>query len=152
MKCAGMASGVVLALLGMCGQAYSADPPSFSKDIKPFLARYCVECHNAQKAKAGVNLESYQAIMKGDKKGRFLIVAGQADNSRLLHTMEGKAKPMPPRKFKLQPTAGEVARVRAWIQAGAKDDSNQRSQVVPNVPGRFGPVDLPLRSRRERET
>ena len=36
----------LLLLLG-AGQSHAAEPPSFYRDLKPFLARYCLECHNA---------------------------------------------------------------------------------------------------------
>src|SRR5690349_9491026 len=99
MKWTAITLGTILALSGATRPAAAAGP-SYSKDIKPFLTRYCVECHNDRQAKSGVNLDSYPSLMKGDRKGRALIVPNQPDNSRLLHTMEGKgkAKVMPPRK------------------------------------------------------
>lgn len=116
-----------MAVFGLMGMGtpfgFAADAaPSYSKDIQPFLNRYCMDCHKGNRAKAGVNVESYQSLMKGDKRGRSLIIAGKPDTSRLMHTLEGKAKPMPPKKSN-QPTAQEIAKLRAWIAAGAKDDS-----------------------------
>jgi hypothetical protein len=127
------APDAAVALVALSEEVVAAAPagPSFARDIKPFLNHYCVECHNSKTSKAGVNLESYQAIMKGDRKGRILLVASQPDNSRLLHTLVGKAKQMPPRKYRLQPTAAEIAKVRAWIQAGARDDSKARAVIHP---------------------
>jgi hypothetical protein len=122
MKFATWLSLPILTLCAVPG-AFAADPPpSFSKDVQPFLNRYCVECHKGNRGKAGVNLESYQTLMKGDRRGRSLVIAGKPDNSRLMHTMEGKAKQMPPKKS-MQPDPKEVASLRAWIVAGAKDDS-----------------------------
>jgi hypothetical protein len=118
----------ILAGLGMSPVMAAAPAPSFTKDIKPFLSNYCLECHQGNKAKAGVTLDTYQALMKGDRRGRSLIIAGKPDNSRLLHTMEGKAKQMPPKKSQ-QPTAQEIVKVRAWIAAGAKDDSKGAKPV-----------------------
>ena len=42
-----------------------AEPPSYAKDIKPFLAKYCFECHNGPKAKAELDLSTYQGFLKG---------------------------------------------------------------------------------------
>lgn len=111
--------------------------PSFAKDIQPFLNKYCVECHKGREAKAGVNLESFQGLMKGDKKGRAMVIPGNPDTSRLIHTMDGRAKQMPPKKSP-QPTAQEVARVRAWIKAGAKDDSKGTVGVTLDMPSLIG--------------
>src|SRR4051794_5061103 len=70
-------------------------PPSFAKDVKPFLTTYCQNCHNGRKAKAGYSVESYANLMKGGKKGP-MIVPGQPDDSRLIKTLTGRAKRMPP--------------------------------------------------------
>src|SRR5262245_57712755 len=122
MRTAAWLAGLVLSGLGTPQALAAAPAPSYTKEIKLFLSNYCVECHQGNKAKAGVTLDTYQALMKGDRRGRSLVVPGKPDNSRLMHTMEGKAKPMPPKKSQ-QPTAQEIAKVRAWIVAGAKDDS-----------------------------
>ena len=45
-------------------------PVDFAKDIHPLLKRSCLACHNTTKAKAGLNLESPAAIMKGGDTGR----------------------------------------------------------------------------------
>jgi Planctomycete cytochrome C len=97
---------------------------SYVKDIRPFLDKYCVQCHKSTNAKAGLNLESYQSMLKGSKKGRKALVAGKPDESRLVTTTEGKSRPiMPPRNAKLKPTEKEVAQLRAWVAAGARDDT-----------------------------
>jgi hypothetical protein len=99
-------------------------PPSYMKDIRPFLNKYCVECHKTTNAKAGLNLESYEGILKGSKKGRKVLVAGRPDESRIVTTTEGKSRPiMPPRNAKQKPGEKEVAMLRAWVVAGAKDDT-----------------------------
>jgi hypothetical protein len=77
-----------------------------------------------RRAKAHVNLESYEAMMQATRKGQALIVPGEPDKSRLLHTLEGKAKQMPPRKYAYQPTAEEASLLREWTAAGAKKDSD----------------------------
>ena len=112
-------------LLVCCVRASAQDAaPSYVMHIRPFLNRYCVECHKTGTAKGGANLESYASIMKGGKKGRTLLVAGKPDDSRIVTTTEGAARPtMPPRKAKAHPTEKEVALLRAWVKAGAKDDT-----------------------------
>ena len=117
-------SAIFLCLTG----SVRAETPQYGKHVQPFLKTYCIECHNARKAKARVNLDSYEAMMRATRKGRKLIVPGEPDKSRLLHTLEGKAKQMPPRKYAHQPTAKEVALLREWISAGAKLDPNAKGK------------------------
>src|SRR5579883_396426 len=89
-----------------------AQPPSYSKQVKPFFARYCLECHSADKTKGDLNLETYQGLRAGGKSGP-VVVPGKPDESRLVRLAEGKDKPaMPPKKAK-QPKPNEVAILRA---------------------------------------
>jgi hypothetical protein len=109
------------------GLAWGATPgmaadkaPSFSKTVMPLLTKYCVDCHGATKPKAGVNVSSFDDLMKGKKS---VVVAGKPEQSKLYTTMIGQGKRMPPRKAAKQPTAQEIAIVKAWIAAGAKNDA-----------------------------
>ena len=70
----------------------AADPPSYSKQIRPFFSRYCLECHNAKDDQGGLNLESYAALLEGGQHGPVLV-AGKADASRMVGMVEGKLKP-----------------------------------------------------------
>jgi mono/diheme cytochrome c family protein len=100
------------------------DPPSYTKDVKPFLTKYCVNCHMGEKPKGGVTLDTYEGLTKNPKKK--VVVAGKPTLSLLIVSMQapGGDKKMPPKKEKTQPTAAEIAKIKAWITAGAKDDSD----------------------------
>ena len=69
----------------------AAEPPSYSKQVRPFLTRYCSECHNAKDVQGGLNLESYAALMEGGQHGPVLV-AGKADASRIVGQVEGKTE------------------------------------------------------------
>jgi hypothetical protein len=121
-------SGACLCLLIALVGPLHAQVPSYTKDVHPFLNKYCVECHQGNKSKGGVNLESYESLMKGGKKGRQLLVPGQSDKSPLVMTVEGKgSRKMPPKKASAQPTADEIGVLRAWVEGGAKDDTPKKS-------------------------
>src|ERR1700722_413198 len=105
--------------------------PSYSKDIRPFLTKYCLECHNAKTMKGSLSLETHKAMMDGSDGGA-VVVAGKPDDSRLVLLIEHKDKPsMPPAKAKFQPTKAEIALVRAWIKDGAKDDAASVKVELP---------------------
>src|ERR1035438_5541413 len=77
-----------IALFLAAANHLQAQVPSYTKDVRPFLDKFCVECHQGKKAKAGVKLDSFESIMKGSKKGRKIVVAGQADKSQLVTCVE----------------------------------------------------------------
>jgi WD40 repeat protein len=121
--------------LFMVGCIY-AQPPSYAKQIKPFFARYCVECHSGDEPKGDLNLESFKSLMQGGKDGKVLT-PGKPDESRIVLQVEQKAKPfMPPKKAK-QPKAEEMAVLRAWVTSGAKDDSATIATVIPDIKPRL---------------
>jgi hypothetical protein len=123
-------SGVVI--LATATTARAVDPPSYSKDVQPFLKKYCVQCHMGDKPKGGVLLDSYEAMIKNTRKK--VLVPGKPQLSRLILSMEGRGeKRMPPRKEKTQPTVKEIAVVKAWVQAGAKNDSADAALPLPRA-------------------
>ncbi|MGL4422862.1 MAG: c-type cytochrome domain-containing protein, partial [Gemmataceae bacterium] len=38
----------------------SVAPDAYAKNIRPFLNQFCIECHNADKAEAGLDLDAYK--------------------------------------------------------------------------------------------
>jgi hypothetical protein len=129
-------------LVAITGTASAQQPPSYARQVKPFLARYCLECHSADTAKGGLNLETYQGLKEGANSGEVLV-AGKPDESRLVQLIEGKADlKMPPKKAK-QPKPEEVALIRAWIAAGARDDTATLKVTIPDIKPRV-PATAPV--------
>ena len=93
--------------------------PDFNSQIAPLLTKYCVACHNADDAEGGLNLESFQAMMKGGKGGAVLL-PGRAELSRLVRVIEGKASPKMPPEGNEAPTENELQLLGDWINAGAR--------------------------------
>jgi WD40 repeat protein len=106
--------------------------PSYAKQVRPFLARYCLSCHNATKLEGGLDLESYKTLREGGAHGE-VIVPGKADDSRLVLMVEGKLKPTMPPKKATQPKPDEIGVLRAWVDAGGKDDSASVVVTLPEV-------------------
>src|SRR4051812_36717865 len=94
----------VLVALFIAATPLLAQPaPSYAKQVRPFLTKYCLECHNAKALKGGLNLETYQSMMEGSDRGP-VVKAGKPNASRIVLLSEGKEKPlMPPAKAKFQP-------------------------------------------------
>src|SRR5215203_2095522 len=92
--------------LAFAGAALGQSPPSYVKDVKPFLTKFCAECHNATDMQGELSLESHKLLMAGGKNGPVLV-PGKADKSRIVGMVEGKLQPqMPPRKAR-QPSDAE---------------------------------------------
>jgi hypothetical protein len=93
---------------------------SYTNNVKPFLATYCAKCHGGEATKAGYNFNGFEGLTKGGKKGPA-VTPGDPDHSALVQVLSSKK--MPPRNYKPQPQPEDVEMLKAWIAAGAKDDS-----------------------------
>lgn len=109
-----------------------AQSPSYVKQVKPFLAKYCLECHNAEQAKGDLVLDSVREMLAGGKSGPALV-PGKPDESRLVLLAEGKEKPAMPPKNARQPLPGEAAVLRAWVAGGAKEDGGKVIAAIPAI-------------------
>src|SRR5947199_2817852 len=133
---------VLLMMASGPGLRAQTSSPSFGREVKPLFARYCVECHNPDKLRGGLNLESFKTLEQGGENGS-VFVASKPDESRIVLQVEGKAKPkMPPQKAK-QPQPEELKVLRAWIAAGAKDDSTAVKIALPSIKPRV-PLAAPI--------
>lgn len=126
------ACSVVIGLSSFQGASPAQQPPSFAKKVKPFLAKYCVECHNASQAKGELVLDTFKAMQEGGKSGP-VVTPGKPDESRLVLLAEKKQKPAMPPKDSKQPKPEEVAVLRAWVASGAKDDSATVAVTIPKI-------------------
>lgn len=94
----------------------------FQHVILPIFEAKCNKCHNEDKSKGDLRLDTYAMAMKGGENGNN-IVAGKPEDSL---TMQRIALPadddehMPP-DGKEQLTAAETAAIRYWIQSGASE-------------------------------
>ncbi len=116
-------SFTLLAALLVCPAPIRAtDPPtppvSFTRDVKPILARHCVSCHGADKQKGGLRLDRKADALAGGDSGKA-IIPGKAADSHLMKlvTSDDPDTRMPPKKPAL--AAAEVATLRAWIDQNA---------------------------------
>lgn len=117
--------------------------PDFHADVAPLLRDYCLGCHNAQDKEGDLSLETFAELMRGGESGES-IVPGKADESFLVRTVTKEEKPAMPPKKEPQPSAAEVALLKAWVNAGApgpakgKDVSLLSTLVVPQVAAKAG--------------
>ena len=85
--------------------------------VRAILRDNCEHCHNEDKAKGGLLMGSYAALLAGGEHGET-VVPGQSASSRLVQMIEGSRKPRMP--YKEDPlAAADVEVIRRWIDAGA---------------------------------
>ncbi|MCS7470591.1 PSD1 and planctomycete cytochrome C domain-containing protein [Stieleria sp. ICT_E10.1] len=120
--------------LGLSGSAAVADEISFSGDVRPILAEYCVQCHgpDEQHRQADLRLDIE------DDSTTAAIVPGDPDASEMILRLTS-ADPdmqMPPPEMQKRPTAREIEILRRWIDQGATFEGHWSYQPIrnPEVP------------------
>ena len=120
-----LTTGTVILLLSSCGDS-STSQISFTKQVTPILTTHCLSCHTSEGEgfkKSGLNMETYESLMKGTKFGP-VIVPGNALSSSLVILIDGKADPaikMPHGSLQMIPEQ-ERETIKQWIQQGAKNN------------------------------
>ncbi|MFD1142263.1 c-type cytochrome domain-containing protein [Larkinella insperata] len=95
----------------------------YQQIVHPILKTRCIQCHNPEKSKGDLRLDSPEMIRKGSEDGP-IVVAGKADQSRLMKVCllpEEDDDHMPP-KGKPQLNENQLALLTWWINQGAPFD------------------------------
>src|SRR6266511_4157027 len=121
----GAAGLMIFDLATPSAQLCEAEPQSFSEDILLILKGRCVSCHQPGGAgyeKSGLDLTTYEGLMKGTKFGA-MVIPRDPEGSNLLWLLDWRASPevrMPHGKKKL--SICDRNAIRAWIREGAKNN------------------------------
>jgi len=116
----------------------------FEKEILPMLRANCLACHNTTKAKADLNLETPQLILKGGDSGPA-VIPGKSSESLLFEVATHAEDPvMPPKGNKSGAknfSPSELALLKLWIDQGAKGEVKGFVEInwQPLAPG-FNPI------------
>lgn len=91
---------------------------TFATDIQPIFAKSCNRCHSANNPRAGAQLDTLEATLKGSNNGKMVIAGDSAKSPLVLRIAKpganGATHPRQPL------STDEIGLVRAWIDQGAK--------------------------------
>lgn len=105
-----------------------ADAVIYKHIIEPIFESKCMSCHNSQKAKGELIMETRELLLKGGKSGKLWDHSNPGSGlllERLWLPLEAK-KHMPP-KGKPQLSAEELELLQRWVAAGAPFDDKLTS-------------------------
>lgn len=93
--------------------AQGADKITYDDQVLPIFRNACLNCHNPDKKKAGLDLSTYQGSLQGSENGKVLQ-SGNPGGSLLLKCIKQTEDPkMPPKGDKLGDA--EIALIEKWI-------------------------------------
>jgi len=120
---------VLAALSGMYAlSALGVDKVTFAADVLPILRNSCLNCHNPDKHKAGLDMTTYQALMQGSDSGK-IIEPGNPGNSLMLKLIMHTDEPaMPPKSDKLPDS--QIAVIHKWIEGYALETVDSKAAAT----------------------
>jgi len=114
----------LVASLCVPGFGFGADDAkktTFADDILPLLEDRCLNCHNPDEKKGGLELSSYSGLMEGGSGGG-IVVPGDHGSSRMFTTTAKLEEPyMPPKGDAL--TKDQLSLIAGWIDGGLLENS-----------------------------
>ncbi len=135
---------MLVSVLALCGCTHHILPPEppiesvdyagikrivYSQHVQPIFNQKCSSkaCHNSNDRAAGLELTSWQALMRGSDYGAVLV-SGIAQRSHLIEHLNEESKPrMPLGRDPLPPAV--TAFLARWIDEGAKNDAGEKPYV-----------------------
>lgn len=101
---------------------------SYIEHIRPIFKDHCLNCHNPDKSKAGLDLSTMAGVLEGGSGGE-IVKAGVPDSSSLYLSVihHDSVEPMPPKKPKLPKAKLDL--IRNWIQGGLIENAGGKSKL-----------------------
>ncbi len=107
----------VLAALAVPASAAEPTPPAgHPTSVLTLLEQHCVRCHGGEKTKAGLDLVTREALLRGGESGAS-VISGNPEKSLLYRMVTHEEEPGMPHKEDKLP-ADAIRAFAEWIKAG----------------------------------
>jgi hypothetical protein len=99
---------------------------SFKKDVSPIIHDYCLNCHEPGGKgfeTSGLDLRSYQSLMKGTKFGA-VVKPGDSFTSVFIQVVEGRVHASIKMPYGMNGglAKDKIGVLKKWVDQGAKDN------------------------------
>ena len=133
----------IFALLLTCSSLSAA---TFD-EVRTILEQNCLECHNAEKNKGKLRLDTHELTLQGGEGGKALV-AGNLDESELFQRVilapddDDLMPPLSEKSDREPLSAQQVAILKTWIESGAEWPEGVTLSTKPRTPDAEDP-DIP---------
>jgi len=134
----------LVCLLAMHGSAAAQGGGDVSyADVAPVFAERCLMCHSGPAAPLGLQLDSYEAVVKGSANGP-VVVSGDPDASELVSRIRGTSQPRMPMTGPPFLSDEEIVMIEQWVAGGLvegpADETVAAAPPEPRLPAPGEPV------------
>ncbi len=118
-------AGLLLSSLALAAEE-KKEKVTYQDHVLPILESNCLNCHNPDESKGGLDLSTYAALLTGGSGGK-VAETQDTDGSRLFTLMAHLEEPhMPPNKPKT--SEKELAVIAEWIMGGLLETSSSTAK------------------------
>ncbi len=137
----------------------SGDEVDFNRDVRPIFNERCVACHGGVRQQAGLSLLFRADATRPAESGRSAVVPGDPGASELLRRVAHRDPDQRMPKEGAALSDDEVARLRHWVEQGARWDAHWAyvapvDSGLPEVPDEAWPhngIDRFVAARLDKE-
>ncbi len=117
--------------------ASAAEPKiTYADHVLPIFRNACLNCHNPDKQKAGLDLSSYEKTMAGSDSGK-IVEPGNSGGSLLVRLITHADEPKMPAKADKLPDS-EIETIKKWIEGNAPENAGsvvaKKANDIPDAP------------------
>ncbi|MBC7978929.1 MAG: hypothetical protein H7Y36_00020 [Armatimonadetes bacterium] len=120
----------VLIFIALTSPAFAQEKTTFDDHVFPIFQQSCLNCHNPDKTKGGLDLSSFSSALKGSSGGK-IVEPGDVGSSLITSVQQTGDKKMPPEGDKL--SGAQIDILKRWIDGGLLENkaSSARKPTKP---------------------
>ncbi len=114
-----------LIFVALVALAAAEEKTTYEGDVFPIFQQTCLNCHNPDKLKGGLDLSTFAAVLKGGSGGK-IVEPGDTGSALIAALLPGAEKPMPPEGEKLPDEKVEI--LKRWIEDGLLENNSSSAR------------------------
>jgi len=122
--------------IGLVMTCSGAERITYEDHVFPIFEQSCLNCHNPDKTKGGLDLSSYTNTLKGGSGGK-IVEPGDTGSSLLTSVMRSGELKMPPEGDAISPA--QISTIKAWIEGGLLENKNSSARAAKKPAFQAGP-------------
>ncbi|NQX01008.1 hypothetical protein HQ447_10135 [bacterium] len=115
----------LISFLVLPSGAFAQEKATYDDHVLPIFQQACLNCHNPDKTKGGLDLSSFTAALKGSSGGK-IVEPGDTASLLIASVRQTGDKKMPPEGDKL--TDGQIEILQRWIAGGLLENKTSSAR------------------------
>ncbi len=114
-----------ITLLALPSLGFAQEKTTFDEHVFPIFQQACLNCHNPNKTKGGLDLSSFGTTLKGGSGGK-IVEPGDVGSTLITSVQQTSDKKMPPEGDKL--SNDQIDILKRWIDGGLLENKSSSAR------------------------